>query len=32
MLRGLKPPLSLVEFQPLVERGVCRLVARGRRP
>jgi predicted ArsR family transcriptional regulator len=32
MLRGLKPPLSLVEFQPLIERGVCRLVARGRRP
>jgi predicted ArsR family transcriptional regulator len=31
MLHGLKPPLVMVEFQPLVERGVCRLVARGRR-
>ena len=31
MLRGLKPPLSLAEFEPLVERGICRLVARGRR-
>lgn len=32
MLRGLKPPLSLAEFAPLAERGVCRLVARGRNP
>ncbi len=31
MLGGLKPPLALAEFQPLAERGVCRLVARGRR-
>ena len=31
MLRGLKPPLSLAEFEPLAERGVCRLVARGRK-
>ncbi|GBC86401.1 hypothetical protein HRbin12_00389 [bacterium HR12] len=30
MLHGLKPPLSLVSFEPLVERGVCRLLARGR--
>jgi predicted ArsR family transcriptional regulator len=29
MFRGLKPPLRLVEFQPLVERSTCRLVARG---
>jgi predicted ArsR family transcriptional regulator len=29
MLRGLKPPLRLVEFQPLVERSTCRVVARG---
>lgn len=29
MLGGLKPPLRLSEFSPLVERGVCRLVARG---
>ncbi len=31
MLQGLKPPLSLASFEPLVERGVCRLLARGRR-
>jgi predicted ArsR family transcriptional regulator len=31
MLGGLKPPLTLASFEPLVERGVCRLVARGRR-
>jgi predicted ArsR family transcriptional regulator len=31
MLQGLKPPLRLSEFEPLVERGVCRLVARGRK-
>jgi predicted ArsR family transcriptional regulator len=31
MLRGLKPSLSLAEFEPLAERGTCRLVARGRR-
>ncbi len=30
MLGGLKPPLRLAEFSPLVERTVCRLVARGR--
>lgn len=30
MVRGLKPPLALAEFAPLAERGVCRLVARGR--
>ncbi len=29
MLQGLKPPLRLAEFAPLVERSVCRLVARG---
>lgn len=29
MLGGLKPPMRLAEFQPLVERSVCRLVARG---
>jgi predicted ArsR family transcriptional regulator len=29
MLGALKPPLRLAEFRPLVERGVCRLVARG---
>jgi predicted ArsR family transcriptional regulator len=28
MLSGLKPPLRLAEFSPLVERSVCRLVAR----
>jgi predicted ArsR family transcriptional regulator len=28
MLGGLKPPLRLVEFAPLVERSTCRLVAR----
>jgi predicted ArsR family transcriptional regulator len=28
MLGGLKPPLRLAEFSPLVERSVCRLVAR----
>jgi predicted ArsR family transcriptional regulator len=27
MLGGLKPPLRLAEFSPLVERSVCRLVA-----
>jgi len=32
MLGGLKPPLALASFEPLVERGVCRLLARGRRP
>jgi predicted ArsR family transcriptional regulator len=31
MLGALKPPLALVEFEPLAERGTCRLVARGRR-
>lgn len=31
MLEGLKPPLRLAEFSPLVERGVCRLVGRGAR-
>jgi predicted ArsR family transcriptional regulator len=31
MLGGLKPPLALASFEPLVERGVCRLLARGRR-
>jgi predicted ArsR family transcriptional regulator len=31
MLGGLKPPLALAAFDPLAERGVCRLVARGRR-
>ncbi|HEX6231236.1 MAG TPA: helix-turn-helix domain-containing protein [Actinomycetota bacterium] len=30
MLGALKPPLSLVQFEPLAERTVCRLVARGR--
>jgi predicted ArsR family transcriptional regulator len=29
MLDGLKPSLRLMEFSPLVERSVCRLVARG---
>jgi predicted ArsR family transcriptional regulator len=29
MLEGLKPPLRLAEFSPLVERSACRLVARG---
>ncbi|MEW6058801.1 MAG: helix-turn-helix domain-containing protein [Actinomycetota bacterium] len=29
MLEGLKPPLRLAEFSPLMERSVCRLVARG---
>ena len=28
MLGGLKPPLRLAEFSPLVERSVCRLVAK----
>ena len=31
MLEGLKPSLRLAEFSPLVERGVCRLVAQGAR-
>jgi predicted ArsR family transcriptional regulator len=31
MLGALKPPLVLSEFEPLVERGTCRLAARGRR-
>lgn len=31
MLGGLKPALELASFEPLVERGTCRLVARGRR-
>jgi predicted ArsR family transcriptional regulator len=31
MLGALKPPLALSEFEPLVERGTCRLTARGRR-
>lgn len=31
MLGGLKPALTLASFEPLVERGTCRLVARGRR-
>lgn len=30
MLGALKPPLSLVQFEPLAERSICRLVARGR--
>lgn len=30
MLGGLRPPLLLAEFSPLVERTVCRLVARGK--
>jgi predicted ArsR family transcriptional regulator len=30
MLGALKPPLSLVQFEPLAERTVCRLIARGR--
>jgi len=30
MLGSLKPPLSLVQFEPMVERTVCRLLARGR--
>jgi predicted ArsR family transcriptional regulator len=29
MLGALKPPLNLVSFEPLAERTVCRLVARG---
>jgi len=29
MLGALKPPLELVSFEPLAERTVCRLVARG---
>jgi predicted ArsR family transcriptional regulator len=31
MLRGLKPPLALVEFSPFAERSVCTLVARGKK-
>lgn len=31
MLGGLKPPLRMKEFRPLVERSVCRLVAGGGR-
>jgi predicted ArsR family transcriptional regulator len=31
MLGGLKPPLALASFEPLIERGICRLVARGHR-
>jgi predicted ArsR family transcriptional regulator len=31
MLGGLKPPLRLASFEPQAERGLCRLVARGRR-
>jgi predicted ArsR family transcriptional regulator len=31
MLGALKPPLSLAEFEPLAERGTCRLAARVRR-
>jgi predicted ArsR family transcriptional regulator len=31
MLGALKPPLALSEFEPLAERGTCRLTARGRR-
>ena len=31
MLGALKPPLVLTTFEPLAERGTCRLVARGRR-
>ncbi|HLA94050.1 MAG TPA: helix-turn-helix domain-containing protein [Actinomycetota bacterium] len=31
MLGALKPPLALLEFEPLAERGTCRLTARGRR-
>ncbi len=31
MLAGLRPPLALEAFQPLVERSVCRLVARALR-
>jgi predicted ArsR family transcriptional regulator len=30
MLGALKPPLALASFEPLAERTVCRLVARGR--
>lgn len=30
MLGSLKPPLSLVQFEPMAERTVCRLLARGR--
>ena len=30
MLGALKPPLSLVQFEPLAERTICRLLARGR--
>ena len=30
MLGALKPPLALLEFEPLAERGICRLVAGGR--
>lgn len=30
MLGALKPPLALVEFAPLAERGTCRVAARGR--
>jgi hypothetical protein len=29
MLGALKPPLTLASFEPLAERTVCRLVARG---
>jgi len=31
MLGALKPPLVMTEFAPLVERSICRLVARGAR-
>jgi predicted ArsR family transcriptional regulator len=30
MLHGLRPPLSVAEFEPFAQRTVCRLVARGR--
>jgi predicted ArsR family transcriptional regulator len=32
MLGALKPPLALERFEPLVERGVCRVLARQREP
>jgi predicted ArsR family transcriptional regulator len=31
MLGALKPPLELSAFEPLAERGTCRIAARGRR-
>jgi len=32
MLEGLRPSMRLAGFEPLAERGICRLVARGRNP